>query len=1640
MTSFGFPYQRAPVLDAKGTVTSWTVDESTRIIANKAGGATRVYPFDQWELPAGLLERAKRLCILKVPLIGQNFGPGGNGWCGRTSSSMMYNWFKLVGSAEPKNEYITQWVGKEGGALDLRLSTGELAFENAAGAFVLQVHLKDMTALDDESRQLLPKLEPKHASARAEEIRRVLGDGDMLIAKFRSCGLLTAIDQRNPAVFCTALAGNAFNQDGLQHIVLVIGYFIIEEGGHDELFIVIADPATPPRDGKLFGMRGPIAPLEPDDSRFIHLLKPEHDYIRLLASGDDWSKARGTVTAIRARAFFHPHPNSPKPGVLLMDHGTRSGGFFFHKKTPTLSVPPELVVETSSSVFLPFDERTAPGSPQRYFFLNERLQSGYYPLGQHQNIHTGVHLVPKQSEGSPPSEDSGVIPVRALAPGYVVALRLPGLRPVDAPQPSEPAAEDGTAGGDASTPAAAPPKDTVEPNELARQLTGSDNGFVLIRHEVAKAGARDDQERRVFYSLYLHLRAPSFDPSVGGFEHDIDWLGRLIQRFGSVTVVDPRSPRFRERRWLAAARPGASALSTGGTYHVYADSLGGVEDLALTPRSEAEVKPLVFVREPELELKETYQRLQRNKVVTFKVPFLRVQAGDIVGVVSRRSNLGKGFLHWEVLTPGQNSMKSGPDAPASSSGLIDFLNGLLPEDARLPADLFKATDESVDDNFFEEDELKSVLDTLPKCDEAQRQQLVPENAGPALRYFMKSRPGDEANQLAFDASLKAKGCFASELRVTNCQDVVPPKSYTLTLGFSGGAFPESRSVTYDGAKGCKVIPVAVPAGSTQVKFKSTADLFVDPGAAELGSAERSRFFKNLVAARWRNALITHLNEWTKAGLKTSIEARLGAGQTLRPEWRPKGQGPSDEDIPVEQYVDAVAWWGENSSPGDAHALFAEPPGPGQLSPTTKVENAHPVTLAWLLRLVEEERVAKLVKPPRWHAEEAAKAAYIGWSPELLGGMKRRVGEALMFIVVQKEEPAEDDEVRLQVQVTCGGKTIPIGEGPFVKGLFATLARGQFWGSAKLGIVGQDSVPALVPSAAPAGAVTAESSNANPPAAAAPASDPLTVTVVAPEVASEELPLVVGRDERARGGLLFTKGCPVQLQGWVVFKSASGKVSSPKTSLPVVAVPSVPWAAGEKVQVEKGVITSCADGVKVSKDVQYGEYKAAAKPNAPQVSVALVRWVQRLRDSAEGRSLSLGKLAADGSSVEVTLKPLVTGDKAFEPMKRLWTFFDRWVDGAKTTMSAMGADLQPVETTEAERASKAPVMKLVDRQDATGGGELEFLFALADALDAAEELAEPKDAVAKLQVGVRFFNGVVPLSAHQALEWSAIGNEACGTAVDVWTKGALEVSLQPHVGKPVFSLVENTNLGRVTVEFLGGDQHFWNVAKPSIKVGPEGLPRGATPEPMKAVPGAGARWQMAYSFPMTVAAFKEKLTFQGVTAYDATFRGKKFGKLSGEELSYDNKTRKVTWLEPAAAEIQKDASHKANLQLSSREALVTLELALSASPANTVIVVCPKQQERADELEVTYSRAVKQVVRGRPLRWVGSLDAEGHFKATLSLLHLREFVEGGSTTLLVRSDDQTDAIAELTIIVPSPEKPPEAPKNQAHVEPNDEVKP
>ncbi len=1455
---FAFPYRRTPRLDAQGNATSWAVDESARIVAENGGPVKRVYPFDQWEVPPAVLARAKKLCILKVPLLGQNYGPGSNGWCGRTSSSMLYNWYKLLSCDDPKSAYITHWTGRSGLARDLRTPDGEVAFDH----YQLRQNFNDLT-FPDPDRSLLPPLAPASDGARAAEVQRLLSDNDYLIAKFWSCGLLSAIDARNPAVFATALANSSFNADGLQHIVLVIGYFIIEEDGRDELFVVIADPATPPNATHNFGLGEPIAPKDADDSRFIEKLKPSHNYIRLLASGDDWTAARGTVTAIRARALFQLHPSSPKKGVLYCDHGTHSGGHFFHKKDPTLKVPPDLVAEVTSSISLPFDEKGCAGSPQRYFFLNERLHSGFFPIGQHQNIHTGIHLLAPKSSGAPtPAADQpDCVPVRALAPGYVVALRLPGFAHLPDPQGEQDEEKR---------------DDAVEPNELARQLTGSDNGFVLIRHEVAQViasqggGSDEKPPSRVFYSLCMHLRAPRFDPTAqAGFERDIAWLSRLIQRYGSITVVDPRSPRFRERRWLAPTDDVAARLDNGGTYQVYADRLGNLEQLELEPDGDGGLRPLVCLREPEVDLKDAYSRLQRNQVVTFDVPFLRIQAGDIVGVIDRKSNFGRGFLHWEVLTPGEGSMKD----------LLDFLNDLMPEDARLPGDFFKETKESAEDNCFEADELKSVVDSLPDCDKVLKSSLSTPAAGRLLRMLMSAKSESPGDQLAFDTAAKGKPFFASEVRIANYQDLAPAKSYPLTLTFSGGAFEKKVALTYDGSNGITALPVEIPAGTTRVKVASGIDLFIDPGDVELRAPDKSKFFQNLVQARWRNTVICHLNEWTKPGLKTTLETRFGAGEILRKEWRPKGVA-DDKEIPIDQYVDSVAWWGINSVAQAPHDLFGDKAG--QLPAACKVESAHPVTLAWLLRLLEEAGKAKVLLPPAWHGENAEKAAHLGWAPEVQSKPRHRVGEPLHFIAIQKEEPDADAEVEVKVELSLSGKKVIAGSGKFIRGLYSEAVATQFWGKATLGIAGQGSVAGLEPG--PQQAPPSQSAGGTTPAAPAPSATQ-TVEVATPKLLEGEAPhaFAVARDDRGVVRISFAGNCPLRLSGWVVFKAESGAVSTPKASIAAVAELALPWAAGADVKLDGDVIASCADGVSVSKSFKYGEYREAAKPNPPRVTVSLVRAVQKLRDMTEGRGMALGNLAADGRSIELTLANRPLGEKSVEPTKALWAFFDRWVDGAKSTAGGMGADLEAMEVPEADRARKRPVVKLVDRQDSSAGGEMEVSFPLSAAYSAAEDLAGPNDSVAKLRVGFRFFNGLVPSEAHRELGWDKVTEKAVAGPVDAWTSTPLEVPLMPHIGAPKFSLVENTSLGRVTVELLGGDQRFWNAAQPKIKV-TEGLPRGATPEPPRAVAGSVGRWVMAYTFPMTVEGFKRgDLSFRGKTDKAAVFRGRQVPTLLGPEL-------------------------------------------------------------------------------------------------------------------------------------------------------------
>jgi hypothetical protein len=86
----------------------------------------------------------------------------------------------------------------------------------------------------------------------------------------------------------------------------------------------------------------------------------------------------------------------------------------------------------TSVISLPIE---GSSSPARNYFLNEQLQSGFFPLGTYHNIHTGIHLLPPKAAApaAAPTGHKATTPaaaptghkVHAMAPGTIVALRLP---------------------------------------------------------------------------------------------------------------------------------------------------------------------------------------------------------------------------------------------------------------------------------------------------------------------------------------------------------------------------------------------------------------------------------------------------------------------------------------------------------------------------------------------------------------------------------------------------------------------------------------------------------------------------------------------------------------------------------------------------------------------------------------------------------------------------------------------------------------------------------------------------------------------------------------------------------------------------------------------------------------------------------------------------------------------------------------------------------------------------------------------------------------------------------------------------------------------------------------------------------------
>lgn len=986
--------------------------------------AGRVYPIDDYEIPQQLLQRCRRYRFLKVPLLGQYFvpNPGANksertqDWCGRTSCSILYNYFELAKGGDPRSRYVTHWDAGQHAFLDLRLPNGERAFHDHPNKAPFDRKMSGVR-VGKAITELWPHygtgtLLPFEASATRLSDAAAIAASEPRIRQ-RFAPLIAALDANNPALMYT---GFSKQQNTPGHLILAVGYAYITQGGRDHLWIALADPSTPT--SKIVGssskkkvkfFRTPGKPTATgDDIGALSKLSDEHNLIRV--HNGDWYKRQGSLILVRARAFFEENTDNSARFDLLMDdflNDGRKGGQFRYSTTPPATPVPDALVVSShqSQVGLPFDLPRAPRSPIAYLYDNETSDGGFYPLGLFRNIHGGVHIPPPTPQRRA---------VRAAAAGQIVAVRLEGAVPSD------------VAAGQGD-PARA---------SRSQELSGTSNAMVLVRHTaelrpapteaVDEGGAPAETETVTFYTLYMHLLVPDFeDPS--GEHARVPWLNALLRRqAGSLTIIDPKYAELGPTLWPVEAP--ADPLVEQGTFEVYGKKFTDKEeaDLGRSPgRVRAVAKPA------DEDALETLQALTDGKVVTFApdYPDMMVSRGQLLGFVPETSAMGPGFLHFEVLSP----------AGTGVTRLAEFA------DERLGLDgLFGAFEEDSDNNFFDAGggEMDNLLELLP---EGGAGLAIDNSYGAAeLRTLLR-----EADPLPFatDATPTTDEplVYASTLRLHPFAHALPAGDYPVQLIFRGGEREQSTEVvaTITAGEPCDV-EVLVPAWADSVEV-SSEDFDTRSGGPRPTQQEEVEHFSRVAAARWRNVKVTHLNEWSADGLKTSLEARF--------------EGTTTDFDPL---IDAMAWWDYDEEPvvgaeGSEPSLFADGGEPHQLPKTCEIEHLHPIIFTWMLDLLVRHRHLTIVEPraPAPSTVEPTDVEWLGWLPARAEHPVLSVGDSVQALAISAASPAvrSHGEVTI-VAAVADGPTVVLGSGAWDRDLMRVAAPASLWGRAELSIEGQ----------------------------------------------------------------------------------------------------------------------------------------------------------------------------------------------------------------------------------------------------------------------------------------------------------------------------------------------------------------------------------------------------------------------------------------------------------------------------------------------------------------------------------------------------------------------------------------------------------
>ncbi|MDY7226721.1 hypothetical protein [Hyalangium rubrum] len=1381
---------------------------------------TRYWPDWKYELPDELLASLDEYHILKVPLLGQHYPGGPQDWCGRTSSSMAFNYYQLVqGGAESK--FITHWNGgTPGNFVDLRYPGGQRAFHtvpvkgsatsNVSGysvygttkdggdGFVAQPPADFDAAVEKGALHtgevlgfrpgvLLPYDEPNR-QARAAEI----ASSPQHIAS-RLETILQALTSNNPVIL---YSGFSLTLGAPVHLILIVGYAYVTDDTGRHLWLVVADPAT--QANKISsGMLTPPLPKEPTDLAGLKSLSGTHDLIRVIPGA--WDNAKGSLVMIRARKLFEDNRLSTVRGDLYMDYceSDRKGGTFLysHRWTP---VPPELLyTNVMRSVAFPFDDKKERFRPSNVYIHTESAGAGLFPIGSQRNLHSGIHL--ESSRFAPAGKA-----VRCFAPGYVVAVRM--VKALPTPPGDKDAKKDEENPG-------------VQSNTLAQELAGNHNSFILVRHDVEefipkKAGGAggSEPERFCFYSLYMHLVPPDWN-DVTTYQ-DVAWLKTLARRDGCVAVVDPQHPSYQQVKWLQGAPegqngPGELAQLRGGKLNTMGAGLGLPQSLDLGAPKEDLIRAVW--KKPDQDLKELHDALRNGEIVTIPHPYLKVRAGELLGYIDSKSRDGEGFLHWEVF------------APSSTGQLKEFLE-FAEDKLKLGRGFFKFYEETdKPNNVFDppavsgkEGELDELLKLAPASKhlgEQERQALKSFQTSYDARVLQRLLSSPKG--LAFaeeEEPSSTEPDYPAEVSLENFKNCMPPGSYKLKFTFEpGGA---EQVVPYDGKQAS--VRIRVPAKAKKICVEPEG-FFIQPGGGSDPDAltKDVKHFRNLASVRWRNVILRHVNDWSEKGIAEQLKAHLAMRGKLQIGDRLLDNAdPKKTEQDIQELAKSVAWWGHSSEKAvlgpeeQGEPLFAgSPSNDEQLPDDTFLDHANPVTVAWVLMLLGRHSFIRFTDKPVWRSEDMKKVAACGWLPARAKHAPLRMGEHITACAVQRGNGGEPVALKMS-----GAVPLTLGDGKFVEGLFVQPVEFPAWGKWVLDKPGGDAL----------GSLAVE--GLRPTLLKAPSDQTESDT----QSAEDPLGPVKLPDGKRTWRVAFRRNCPRFLRGWITLRGWQGdaKAEIPKETSQYTLEMAIPIEAREDTAFNEQAGFAIIDGFVQQgtvKDVstyitQHFTYKAfldavkkpgpnappAAAGSVPKLAWELVEAVERVQDEYSSRQrLTLSALSENGLSL------LLKGTDA----ARLKTAVDK----------VMGTGW--IDSTE-EEAKGAIRIKVAPPEQSKNAGEVVIEFNPSAAFSELRKNLAPGQQLA-VQLGCFFPNGGGALD-KRLLPADTVGSKptqvklaelkslAQAGYLEQWSTAGAEVLHKPGFGKPTWRL---TTTGiKLSVELVGADWSFWNAATPVLNVG------------------------------------------------------------------------------------------------------------------------------------------------------------------------------------------------------------------------------